>query len=1104
MSTRKRLKFCAAISLAAIGVARPLLAISYTWTGSSNGAWINSANWNPSTGSPNATTDTADFTGGTQTTVSISGTQTVGSLTFDSNVTSGFSITGGSLDLADGTTITKQAGSATTTDTIASSIVLLGSATAKDTSTAAFSAGQGLVLSGNITGTGALHVAGGSAGVVFSGNSTGFSGVVSIDSGYFLPTTNTAVGTGIINMSTGTVAYLTSTSNMANNWNILGNAEWGSFSGNTQSGNVNVSSGAVWNIDNGGGNYLGLPGVISGSGSIYFTAANTTFSGTSSNTLSGLITEAANSSTTSFDTLTLDKTGGATAIAGNLQVANLGIISWDGNNEIASTSNIQLSGGTLQLNGYSNTVGTLTLSGSANIDVSGGSSALHFADSSGVSWTGKQVLIDNWTSTRNISFGTTASGLTSSQLNDVGFYNPSGFSAGLYHATISSSGIVSPTGSAVTATNPLWNMSSAAVAARTAVYNVPGLTELSGTGTPLTAGTNISFFGDSITWLNGYIPLIQSALTSGTGSKNLGVNLYNHGINGGGVYNVANGSATNAYTPTNNNASQLPFAQVIAADHSNVAVVFIGVNDVRLLGTSASNFQSELTSIVTTGEDAGVKMVLATVELAGEMPDGTNTIVGNYDAQMDQFAAITRTVANSSGATLVDLRTAAQDYEENNNYTLNLDGSLNYQSDGILTYDGIHPTSTGNSFLANLLSDGIYRAEESSVVGGGPVKATYIATGSGDFNATANWSTASIPTGVDSEADFLSSITSAQTVYSNSNITVGTMVFNNSNTYVLAGAGNLKFQVSTGSALVNTLAGTQKITLPIEVASNTVFNASSGATLVIEAPVTIDPGMSLSTGGVGAVQFQSTITVDSGGRLAMSSASNALSLSLLGVSNGSLLSTTGTKTALQLQSLSIASGSSFNLTNNDMVIHGGSLSAIQAEIATGFNGGAWTGTGIDSSTAASDSTHLTAVGVMLNTNATGSAIYNSFGNVPVNAGDVLIKETYYGDANLNGKVDGSDYSLIDNGYEKHLTGWYNGDFNYDGTVNGSDYTLIDNAFNSQGASLASQVASPDAIPTIQLAGTAAVPEPTTLAIVFIGATSLLGRPRRMTLHYLAK
>jgi hypothetical protein len=79
-----------------------------------------------------------------------------------------------------------------------------------------------------------------------------------------------------------------------------------------------------------------------------------------------------------------------------------------------------------------------------------------------------------------------------------------------------------------------------------------------------------------------------------------------------------------------------------------------------------------------------------------------------------------------------------------------------------------------------------------------------------------------------------------------------------------------------------------------------------------------------------------------------------------------------------------------------------------------------------------------------------------------------------GDANLDGEVDGSDYSLIDAGYSSAglLTGWYHGDFNYDGVIDGSDYTLIDNAFNNQGAGLSSA-----AVVAESTAQTAAVPEP---------------------------
>ncbi len=49
---------------------------------------------------------------------------------------------------------------------------------------------------------------------------------------------------------------------------------------------------------------------------------------------------------------------------------------------------------------------------------------------------------------------------------------------------------------------------------------------------------------------------------------------------------------------------------------------------------------------------------------------------------------------------------------------------------------------------------------------------------------------------------------------------------------------------------------------------------------------------------------------------------------------------------------------------------------------------------------------------------------------------VLVKYTYYGDATLDGKVDGTDYGRIDSGLLTGATGWSNGDFNYDVTIDG--------------------------------------------------------------------
>ena len=189
---------------------------------------------------------------------------------------------------------------------------------------------------------------------------------------------------------------------------------------------------------------------------------------------------------------------------------------------------------------------------------------------------------------------------------------------------------------------------------------------------------------------------------------------------------------------------------------------------------------------------------------------------------------------------------------------------------------------------------------------------------------------------------------------------------------------------------------------------------------------------------------------------------------------------------------SLASIGTGNITVNSpggAIIQNTAAGTIFAKLATGYNGGNWNGSGVNSTSAAADTTHLTAVGMLQPSSP------SNFEGQSVNPTDVALKLTYYGDANLDGKVDGSDYSLIDNGYLQGLTGWQNGDFNYDGVINGSDYTLIDNAYNSQGAQFSSELAALTA-QIGQPAGTGAVPEPASLGLIGLGAGVLLGRRRR--------
>jgi hypothetical protein len=201
-----------------------------------------------------------------------------------------------------------------------------------------------------------------------------------------------------------------------------------------------------------------------------------------------------------------------------------------------------------------------------------------------------------------------------------------------------------------------------------------------------------------------------------------------------------------------------------------------------------------------------------------------------------------------------------------------------------------------------------------------------------------------------------------------------------------------------------------------------------------------------------------------------------VSLAALSIANGaSVVIPTATavsdRSVLIISALSLGGATSLlDMGGNDLILHNtdanaasSALTTISSELATGFAGGAWNGDGISSSAIAASDNPLLALGSALD-----NGIYSAFDNQPTVSTDLLIKFTYYGDATLDGQVDGSDYSRIDNGFLNQLTGWSNGDFNYDGIIDGSDYTLIDNAFNTQGATLAAEPTAAVVTPTAHI------------------------------------
>jgi autotransporter-associated beta strand protein len=185
----------------------------------------------------------------------------------------------------------------------------------------------------------------------------------------------------------------------------------------------------------------------------------------------------------------------------------------------------------------------------------------------------------------------------------------------------------------------------------------------------------------------------------------------------------------------------------------------------------------------------------------------------------------------------------------------------------------------------------------------------------------------------------------------------------------------------------------------------------------------------------------------------------------------------------------VATDARLDLGDNDLVVDWTSASPIpivRGLIASGYNGGTWDGDGIVSSQANASSFGLGY--------GESSDVFTSFpatfSGQQVDNTAVLVRFTRYGDANLDGTVNLGDFNaLAANFGATGATVWTQGDFNYDGNVNLADFNLL-------AANFGLSAAGPTVTPEDWAALGAAVPEPTGLTLLGIGAGLVLRRRRR--------
>ncbi|HZZ43163.1 MAG TPA: autotransporter-associated beta strand repeat-containing protein [Tepidisphaeraceae bacterium] len=564
-------------------------------------------------------------------------------------------------------------------------------------------------------------------------------------------------------------------------------------------------------------------------------------------------------------------------------------------------------------------------------------------------------------------------------------------------------------------------------------------------------------------------------------------------VNAGSIY-ITNDSALNS------NAVTLAGGTLVSSGSLNTSVA--------ISSASSLDTPDSLTLMGTISGSAGVtKMGTGTVTLMGDNSmTGPISVTGGVLAIPNDDALGQATTITVSNATLratsslsaqqpVTASTGGATLDVSSGATLSLSGGIG--GSGSVTKTGAGTLSLGNSVTTTGLttvSQGSLNLDFAQTFAGGvslgtatinvdvpsSVTGSFTSTGSGVINHNANAFTLS-GTGNTSFAGNLRI----------SGATGGSVIFARTGGTASAAAGS-SIQIDAGAKLALTGSSSVfSVTNPMALNNDSIFTVSAGSNTL---GALTGSGSTSVTGGVlsTTVLRQIGMSISGTGSVIVRPATTANSTS---------------STSL-FTSLSILGSGSLDLGNDSLVLDyakGATSPAttIRQYLLTGSASGAWTGPGIKSSSAAtSGTTAIAYVEASDLLGLSGSATATWSGQT-VDASSILLKYTYAGDANLDGKITADDYALIDRGAAKHLSSWVYGDFNYDGVVNSADYMLIDKSFALQNGALspdllAQREAQFGDVYVSQLLSS--IPEPSIGLGGLIAAASMFGSRRRRLSH----
>lgn len=265
---------------------------------------------------------------------------------------------------------------------------------------------------------------------------------------------------------------------------------------------------------------------------------------------------------------------------------------------------------------------------------------------------------------------------------------------------------------------------------------------------------------------------------------------------------------------------------------------------------------------------------------------------------------------------------------------------------------------------------------------------------------------------------------------------------------------------------------------------NTYGNSSFAADMTREGTFTLST-IGMSAGSISSMKFGADVE-----RGAIVQPAGGVDVAgTIEVQGGGVLESAGT---IRTRKLSFTGDGKLDLKTHALIVDytGTSpLDALRLSLKSGYNDGAWDGSGILTSSASSAS-FIASIGYAENTYLDIEAIEG----YEADESSVILNYTLAGDANLDFQVDAQDLSVLASHWQQSGS-WIGGDFNYDGLVDIRDlYMMAVNWNLSLVASTALPLPGGDfasAMAQLGFPAAVAVPEPAMLGLLVMAGPSLL-------------